>query len=555
MEIWSKEAPNHQPSVSIVMPFFNAGRFIREAIESVLAQTYTEWELLLVDDGSNDKSTFIARKYTEQYPHKLRYFEHAEHQNRGKSASRNLALQNAAGQYIGFLDADDVWLPDILKDQIALLESHPEAGMVYGPLQWWYGWTGDPEDIQKDTVENLGVPPDTVISPPLILTGFLQDRAAVPSNILVRKEIIEQAGNFEEDFRTMYEDQVFVAKICLQAPVYASSKCWYRYRQHPEQSCAIAQITGEYFEARPKFLYWLENYLAERQYEDPELWCALNEELWPHTNPGLAGLQKIRKELVRIAKRTAIQIATHTLPVPIRRWLWSRWVGQDYIPPVGWTFLGNLRRVNPFSRESGYDRGLPIDRYYIEKFLSDHQTDIKGHVLEIADDSYTRQFGKDRVTLSDVLHAVPGNPKATIVGDIVCADHIPSNSFDCIILTQTLQLIYDVSASLRTLFRILTPGGVLIATMPGLSPISRYDAERWGYYWGFTSQSVQRLFEEAFPAANVYIQAYGNVLTATAFLYGMATQELKREEMDFLDEDYEVLIAVRAEKPIEKTLE
>jgi SAM-dependent methyltransferase len=252
---------------------------------------------------------------------------------------------------------------------------------------------------------------------------------------------------------------------------------------------------------------------------------------------------------VRTTKMAVIRIALHTIPIPIRRWVWARWVGKEYIPPVGWTFLGNLRRVTPFSRESGYDRGLPIDRYYIEKFLSDHQADIKGHVLEIADDSYTRQFGQDRVTTSDVLHAVPGNPKATIVGDIASADHIPSNTFDCIILTQTLQLIYDVRAALQTLNRILKPGGALIATFPGLSPISRYDMERWGYFWGFTSLSAQRLFEEVFPASHVQIKTYGNVLTATAFLYGMATKELKQKEMEFVDQDYEVIIAVRTMKP------
>ena len=210
--------------------------------------------------------------------------------------------------------------------------------------------------------------------------------------------------------------------------------------------------------------------------------------------------------------------------------------------------FGNLRRLTPLSREFGYDRGRPIDRYYIESFLLQHQADIQGHTLEIADDSYTSQFGGNRVIKSDVLHAVPGNPQATIVADITCADHIPSNTYDCIILTQTLQLIYDVPAALSTLYRILKPGGVLIATFPGLSPISLYDMERWGYFWAFTSLSARRLFEEAFPAANVEICTYGNVLTATAFLYGIATEELKQEEMDYRDAAYEVIIAVRAAK-------
>lgn len=243
-------------------------------------------------------------------------------------------------------------------------------------------------------------------------------------------------------------------------------------------------------------------------------------------------------------------IALRIVPSPVRRWLHAKWKTVNCTPRPGRVRLGSLRRVTPLSREFGYDRGNPIDRYYIEEFFSDHKMDIKGHVLEIADDNYTRQFGVDRVTKSEVLHVSPGDPSATIVGDLTCADHIPSDTFDCVILTQTLQVIYDVSAALKTLYRILKPGGVLIATFPGISPISRYDMERWGYYWGFTSLSALRLFGVLFPQDHLEIKAYGNVLTAAAFLYGMAAQELRQEEMDYFDPDYEVIIAVRAVKPV-----
>jgi SAM-dependent methyltransferase len=211
--------------------------------------------------------------------------------------------------------------------------------------------------------------------------------------------------------------------------------------------------------------------------------------------------------------------------------------------------LGSLRRVSPLSREFGYDRGLPIDRYYIERFLGANARDVRGRVLEIADDSYTRRFGGDRVTGSDVLHVVAGTPGATIVADLTSADHIASDTFDCVILTQTLQFIYDVPAALRTVRRILKPGGAVLATVPGITPISRYDLERWGCYWAFTSLSVQRLFEAAFSPGTVGIEAHGNVLAASAFLYGMAAEELEGRELDARDPDYEVTITVRAVKP------
>jgi SAM-dependent methyltransferase len=147
-----------------------------------------------------------------------------------------------------------------------------------------------------------------------------------------------------------------------------------------------------------------------------------------------------------------------------------------------------------------------------------------------------------------VLHVTHDNPKATIVADLTCADHIPANTFDCVILTQTLQFIYDVKAAVRTIYRILKPGGVLLATVGGISQISRWDMDRWGHYWNFTSLSIQRMFEESFATENLNVKSHGNVLAAIAFLHGMTTQELRREELDYYDPDYEVLITIRALK-------
>src|SRR5215212_3295723 len=144
------------PLVSIIIPFLNAGKFIQEAIDSVFAQTYDNWELLLVDDGSTDASREIALLLATQHPVKVRYVEHNDHENRGACASRNLGVRNAQGEYIALLDADDVWLPHKLERQLAILDSYPEAAMVYGATQYWHSWTGNPEDIQRDYVPNLG---------------------------------------------------------------------------------------------------------------------------------------------------------------------------------------------------------------------------------------------------------------------------------------------------------------------------------------------------------------------------------------------------------------
>ncbi|MGI8896712.1 MAG: class I SAM-dependent methyltransferase [Casimicrobiaceae bacterium] len=210
--------------------------------------------------------------------------------------------------------------------------------------------------------------------------------------------------------------------------------------------------------------------------------------------------------------------------------------------------FARLRSVTPLSRGFGCDRGRPIDRHYIEGFLALHAADVHGRVLEFGDDAYTRRFGADRLTQSDVLHAAKGNPRATIVADIQHPNALDVAKFDCIICTQVLMYVYDTRAALRTLHRALAPGGVLLATFPGISQLSPHDMEAWGEFWRFTSLSAACLFGETFGADNVCVETCGNVLTATAFLHGVTVEELTLEELDHRDRDYEVIVAVRAVK-------
>ena len=204
--------------------------------------------------------------------------------------------------------------------------------------------------------------------------------------------------------------------------------------------------------------------------------------------------------------------------------------------------------VRPLRPEFGLGYGTPIDRYYINDFLQKYRGDIKGRVLELGEPGYTKSLGGEQVTHSDVLHAVPGNPMATIVADLTDAPQLSSDAYDCVILTQTLNVIYDVRAVLATVYRILKPDGVVLITVPGISQVSRTDCEQWGDYWRFTSMSARRLVAECFGSDNVAVHVYGNVLAATAFLYGLIYEEMRQEEMDFCDPDYEVVIGVRAVK-------
>ena len=232
----------------------------------------------------------------------------------------------------------------------------------------------------------------------------------------------------------------------------------------------------------------------------------------------------------------------------IKRWLPVLRRPKQERSPVYRERLNYLWRLQQIGSVQGFNQGLCIDRHYIEQFLSAHAQDVCGHVLEIGDDTYTQRFGGEWVTRSDVLHKTEGNPNTTIVADLTCADHIPQDSFDCIILTQTLQYIYDLPAAIRTLYRILKPNGVVLATLPGIAYISRYDLEHWGEYWRLTSLSAKRLFGEVFPSENVEIQAHGNLLTTLAFLCGLPAEGLRQEELNYHHPDFQLLITVRAVK-------
>jgi SAM-dependent methyltransferase len=217
-------------------------------------------------------------------------------------------------------------------------------------------------------------------------------------------------------------------------------------------------------------------------------------------------------------------------------------------PRIGSVRFGDLRRTSPICRDWGYSRGTPIDRYYIDRFLAQHAGDVRGHVLEVGTSELTHRFGGDRITRSDVLHVAVANPPITIVGDLVSGAGLPSGEFDCAIVTQTIQFIYDHHAVMRTLHRILRPGGVALVTIPGITKISPEDMDKWGQYWSYTSRSARQLFEEAFTPDDVTVEAAGNVLTAAAFLYGIASEELSTVELDDVGREHEVLIGVRARK-------
>ena len=275
---------NSEPLVSAIIIFLNGEKFLEEAINSVMEQTYTNWELLLVDDGSTDNSGVIAIKYAESWKDRIKYLYHENHVNKGMSATRNLGIKHAKGEYIGFLDADDFWLPNKLADQIAIFKKYPQCEMVYGRTQIWYSWTGNPEDQSKDHFFPLGVKPNAVVAPPKIVELILENKAQSPTtcNVLIKKTVFEKVGFFVENFKGMFEDAAFLCKAALVVSIYVSDSFWARYRQHDESCSSLASETNNDAKARFNFLKWFKSYLDSKKIFSARIQFIVYKEMFPY---------------------------------------------------------------------------------------------------------------------------------------------------------------------------------------------------------------------------------------------------------------------------------
>ena len=529
-----------EPLVSTIIIFLNAERFLAESIESVLSQTYDHWELLFVDDGSTDESRNIALHYAEQYPGKVRYFDHPRHENRGMSASRNMGIANAKGEYIAFLDADDVWLPHKLEHQVAILESQPHAAMVYGPTQWWYSWTGDRTDVPRDYIHELGVEPNTLLQPPVLISRFLRTPEISPCtcSALMRRTTVQQVGGFEERFRGLYEDQAFFAKLCLSEPVFVSGECSARYRQHSTSNCNSTIGTEQPAAARLAFLKWLKEYQADQNLTGVTNSAAFLKKLWPCRYPKLDRLyQRARFGLPAKLFRRVQDLKIKSLSLPLIRNL--RWV--------------LLRRLEPIG--NGLQRGTPIVRYYWERYLQEHLADIRGTALEIGTTDTIRRFGGIAVTRAEAIDLSPHSPEITVVADLSRADHVPSDRYDCFVNQFTMHLIYDAEAALYHSIRILKPGGVLLINFSCVdyyfpSGLDMGTGEPLFLYRWYTPIQVENLLRSLSLQAEDYsMDVCGNLFTRVAYQMNMPAEEMTRRELEYVDPGHPLLICARIVKP------
>jgi glycosyltransferase involved in cell wall biosynthesis len=289
------------PLVSAIIVVLDGEDFLNEAIDSVIAQTLTDWELIVADDGSTDRTREIGRARAAADP-RIRLIAHPDGGNFGIAATRNLALGEACGTYVAFIDADDVWLPDKLAEQVAIMESDPELGLVYGRSLIWHSW--NPANHQPDYYYPLGVEADRRHEPPLLLEVLLrnQSQSPTPCNVMIRADLLRRLGGFEPRFRTVFEDYSFYCRALAVTPAHVSDRTWAKYRQHPASCTAVLAASGQDDVLWFDFLRWLEVSMVSMR-------------------PSRRIRRAIRRERVRVTVRLARRAAqnlTHRLRNAIR---------------------------------------------------------------------------------------------------------------------------------------------------------------------------------------------------------------------------------------------
>ncbi|SIT93718.1 glycosyltransferase [Pontibacter indicus] len=533
----------HNPLISVIIPCYNLGHLLQDALDSVFRQTYENTEIIVIDDGSTDDTKTVALRNTG-----VRYFY--QH-NQGPSAARNVGLQHFKGECVVFLDADDYLYDDALAINYSYLAKNEQLAFVSGSHDKVFVQSGDIVPVVKT------VPAHHYLN--LLKGNYIGMHAAV----MYRRWVFDEF-KFDSSIRGCEEYDLYL-KIARKYLVLHHPHKIAAYRFHKKNSShniplmlntAIRVLESQepHLRNSAEKSAYTEGLRNWKQYYVQELYANIQGNskfsatdyytLLKNLNGTASNSQMLSSVLITFTKHVIKKIPSGR----VRKKLISL-LPAEGTPPFGKVKLGDFHQSVPFSTQFGYDRGGPVDRYYIENFLSNESLSVRGRVLEIGDNSYTMFYGSDRITKSDILHVNDSNPHATIIGDISNAPHIPDNAFDCIILTQTLHLIYNFKDALHTCHRILKPGGTLLLTVPGITPIDHGEWEDV-WYWSFTDKSMKRLMEETFPGSNAEVYPYGNVLTASAFLYGMGLPELSHTQLDFNDPHFQVTITVKATKAI-----
>jgi SAM-dependent methyltransferase len=519
--------------VAVAIATYNHAHYLADALDSLARQTVAAEEVIVVDDGSTDDPGAVVARYPG--------VRLVRQENQGLSAARNTALRLATARYILFLDADDVLTPRAIEAGLACFRAHPGAGFVYGAHRRVDG-----------ALQPLGRPRYAAIGPDPHLDFLTGNRVGMHATVLYDRVRLLAEGGFDTDLRRC-EDYDMYLRMSRSHGVASHGETVALYRIHGSNMSTDSRDMLRWVEHvrgldRARGLgsaaarrAWTRGERIWRQYYIDEILEG------SAARPGVLARRLVTAMTISplYAARKAMKSAVRRLPPGVSGSL-RRALGRGGDLPLGAVRLGDLDRVRPVCPDFGFNRGTPVDRYYIEGFLAANGDVIRGRALEIGDASYSARFGTG-ITRQDVLHVSADNPQATIVGDLSTPGTLPDDAFDVMILTQTLHLIYDMRAAIELVHRALKPGGILLLTSPGITSVDRGD---WGptWYWSLTAQSARRLFGEVFDPENVAVEAHGNVYAATCFIQGLALEEVDRLKLDHNDASYPVIVTVRARK-------
>ncbi|MCC5928144.1 MAG: glycosyltransferase [Cyclobacteriaceae bacterium] len=534
-----------KPIVSVVIPCYNHAHYLPDAVQSVREQTYRHTEIIVVDDGSKD--------HTRDYCLSQSDIIYVYQENQGLSAARNKGIDYARGAFLVFLDADDLLFPEGIEINLQYVLAHPKCGFVSGGHIKSDLISGQPfvEQDYQPVYENH--------YQALLQGNYIGMHAAVMYQVHVFDDLI-----YDTSMKAC-EDYDLYCKIARQYPVVCHDKLIANYRLHSSNMSGNIPLMLEnvlkVLDRQRPFIKTSEASIALKrgkkvwkEYYCEQLWKKYHndEQKKPISHDELLLLlkydkKKYMKYLLKRSKLYLVYWAESLMPVFLARFLRRKGILNRGILLPNTIDGGHFERFEPFSRSYGFDRGGPIDRFFIERFLRSNAHSVKGRVLEIGDNEYTLMIGGNNVEISDILHVNENNKKATFIGDLSDAPGLPSDAFDCVILTQTLHLIWDVKDALETCKRVLKKGGCLLLTVPGISQI---EVGEWAttWYWSFTDRSIKKFMNETFGEGNYELEVFGNAYLASAFLFGAGQGEVDPRFYDLQDPYYQMLICVKAVK-------
>jgi len=516
-------------SVAVVITTYNHTAFLDDAIRSAIRQSVSADEIIVVDDGSTDHPDIVVSCYS--------CVRLIQQRNQGLSAARNAGLRAAVSDKIIFLDADDRLCWGAIENGLVCFAHHSEAGFVYGGFRHI---DAIGEITSGAICHDIG--PDPHIA-------FLQgNQVGMHGTVMYDRRRLLDAGGFEVTLHRC-EDYDLYLRMSRNYPVANHRHVVAEYRRHGanmssdslEMLRSVQRVLARYRPLKgsgPAAVAWRQGQVMWRRYYFGEILRL------PTLNRIIDGLRAsptlTTRYLIRRLARALPQRVIFTL---------KRLPGRRPPPPLGCVRFGDFDRPSPISPNFGFDRGTPVDRYYVEAFLAAHSGDIRGRALEVGDAFYCRKFGTG-ISQQDVLHVTAANPGATIIGDLSVPGVLPERTFDCLVITQTLHLIYDMHGAVTAMYRALKPGGVLLLTCPGISQVDRGE---WGatWFWSLTRLSAERIFGDVFGTVRVSVETRGNVYAAVCFLEGLALEEVEAAKLDVLDAAYPVIVTVRARKPEE----